>query len=280
MRIGAHIRTGRGLAEAVAYAASVGCETMQVFSKSPLQWRSPKHDEGEVGSFRYALARHDLALAATHAAYLINVASKDDALWERSIAALADEILRAQALGAPAVVTHLGSSPDARPHACARAAEALARALAQTEGCAAGVYLENSAGSGSTLGATAEEILAVLFAIPTEHRSRAAICIDTCHAHVAGYDLSTEAGWKRLLDPIEREGARVALVHANDATYACGSRRDRHAWIGEGTIGQRGFALMFEQDVVRAADVVTEMPGETPSKDVINVARLKELRDR
>lgn len=279
MRIGSHIRTGGGLAVAAAYAASVGCETIQIFSKSPLNWRSRLHDEDEAASFRTALSKHGITLAATHGAYLTNLASADRDLWERSIDALVDEMRRAEHLTAPAVVTHLGSAPDRRADACRRAAEAVTRALVRTEGISAGIYLENSAASGSTIGGSTDELLAVLKAIPTSLRHRTAICIDTCHAHASGHDLKTRTGWRRLLGPIEQEGVRVPLVHANDAKFGCGSHRDRHAWIGEGTIGYEGFSLMFEQEVMQGSDVITEMPGEAPDKDVINVARLKALRD-
>jgi deoxyribonuclease-4 len=251
---------------------------VQVFEKSPLQWHAARRDDSDIAAFRESLSYHGIALAATHAAYLINPASPDDGLWGRSIDALADEILRAEQMGAPAVVTHLGSAPSPRPAACERAAAAVARALERTTGCVARVYLENSAGSGSTLGSTPEEILAVLSSIPGRLRSRLAVCIDTCHAHVAGYDLSSARGWSDLLAPFAAAGARVALVHANDARFECGSRRDRHAWIGEGTIGCAGFSLMFRQELLHEAEIVVEMPGETPRKDAVNVARLKELR--
>lgn len=280
MRIGAHVRTSKGLVDAVTYARSVGCETMQIFAKTPLQWHAPERDERDLSAFRSALAEHGMTLAATHGAYLVNLASLDEELWLRSIDALADEIVRAADLGAPAVVTHLGSAPGSREHACLRVAAAATRALQMTDGCAAGVFLENSSGSGRTLGSSSEEIIAVFDAIPASLKTRVAVCVDTCHAHVAGYDLSTPSGWRTLLSPFARAEARVALVHANDALYGCGSRRDRHAWVGEGTIGEAGFALLFEQEQLSDADVVVEMPGTPPTKDALNVARLKELRDR
>lgn len=280
MRIGAHVRTSKGLVTAVEYARSVGCEAIQVFAKSPLQWHAASRAQDDAEAFRLALARADIVLAATHGAYLINLASTDDALWSRSCAALADEIARAEQIGAPAVVTHLGSSTAPRTDACRRAAAALTEALARTAGCGVGVYLENSAGSGDTLGSSAEEVVSVYLTVPADLRARLAVCIDTCHAHVAGYDLTSDRGWRELLTPFARSGARIGLVHANDAMFECGSRRDRHAWIGDGTIGDDGFARMFARAELRDADVIVEMPGEPPAKDAINVARLKAFREQ
>lgn len=278
MRIGAHVRTANGLVQAVAYARSVGCETIQVFAKSPLMWTAPQRDPREVARFRAALDEAGITLAATHAAYLINLASTDDALWRRSVAALAHEIAAAHQLGAPAVVVHLGSTRADLTAAQARAAAAVEAALREADRPAVAVLLENAAGAGRTFGWRTEDVTAVYAAVPDPLRGRVGVCIDTCHAHAAGYDLVSQEGWSSLLGPLTEVGAPVRLIHANDALGEPGSHRDRHAWVGEGAIGLVGFASLFARPELREADVVVEMPGEPPRKDAVNVTRLKELR--
>ncbi len=278
MRIGAHVRTAHGLVDAVCYARDVGCETIQVFAKSPLQWSGPARSDEEVARFHEALRDAGVGLAATHAAYLINLSSDDDALWNRSVAALAEEIGLAHRLGAPSVVVHLGSSPRPAETARSRAASAIAEALRATAGTSAAVLLENAAGAGRTFGWRSEDVAAVYAAIEPSLRMRVGVCVDTCHAYAAGYDLRSSRGWDALLRPLSDHGAPVRLVHANDALGGLGSRRDRHAWIGDGAIGLEGFGLLFERPDLQRADVVIEMPGEPPQKDAVNVTRLKALR--
>lgn len=278
MRIGAHVRTAQGLVAAVDYARDVGCETIQVFAKSPLQWSGPARPREEIAPFRRALADAGITLAATHAAYLINLSSDDSQLWRRSVAALAEEIVLAHRLGAPAVVVHLGSSPRPPEAARSRVAAAVTEALQATAGVPVAVLLENAAGAGHTFGWRFEDIAAVCAGIEPSLRPRVGTCIDTCHAYAAGYDLRSPRGWDALLRPLVTCGASVRLVHANDALGALGSRRDRHAWIGDGAIGLEGFAHLFARPELESADVVIEMPGEPPQKDAVNVTRLKALR--
>lgn len=278
MRIGAHVRTADGLANAVAYAREVGCETMQVFAKSPLMWAARPRADREISAFRAALDDAGITLAATHAAYLINLASSDDALWRRSVAGLTEEILMAHRLGAPAVVVHLGSTPAAPAIACERTVAAVEAAIVATERTGIAVLLENAAGAGNTFGWHAEQIAAVYSSISISLRARVGVCIDICHAHAAGYDLRSQEGWDALLRPLAHAAAPVRLIHANDALGECGSRRDRHAWVGEGAIGLTGFAALFSRAELENADIVVEMPGEPPLKDAINIKRLKELR--
>ncbi|MCX8007403.1 MAG: deoxyribonuclease IV [Coriobacteriia bacterium] len=278
MRIGAHVRTSSGLVASVRYAAVVGCECIQIFAKSPLQWRSPRRDRHEVELFWDALRHAGIALAATHGSYLINLASPDDGLWRQSIEALAEEIRLAHVLGAPAVVTHLGSSAAAREQACERAARGIAAALEAAAELPVMVYVENASGAGNTVGATSEELIAVAGAVPPGLRHRVAVCLDSCHAHVAGYDLAADAGWEALLAPLAGASIRIPLIHANDAMFPSGSHRDRHACIGEGTIGTDGFGHMMRRCCRDIGDVIVEMPGTPPEKDALNVERLKAIR--
>lgn len=279
MYIGAHVGVSEGYAEAVEYAAAVGCECMQIFCKSPRQWHAKPFDPAVLHAFRERVGARGMGPVVVHTAYLINLGSADPTLWERSVEALADELARAEGLGATAVVTHLGTYGDRDPaRAAHRIAQAIDRAWERADPASCRLLLENSAGAGTTFGATPEEIGAVVAALASA--DRVGVCIDTCHAHAAGWDLSVGGAWDRLLAAVDGTcGLPVEVVHANDCASPAGSRRDRHAWIGDGTIGYHGFS-----EVVRACSrekvcLITEMPGQKPAKDLENLRRLRLLRD-
>lgn len=287
MLIGSHISVAGGYEDALEYALSVGCECAQVFAKSPRQWKGPGLDAAAAERFEAQRRAQAFGPVFTHAAYLLNLATADDVLWERSVDALADELARGALLGASGVVTHVGSDRLREP---ARAAERVARAVSLAfervrvaSGPGARLLLENTAGAGDSFGSTFEQLGDVVSraGLPA---SRLGVCLDTCHAHAFGLAMDSRAGWERALASIAGTMGldRLGLVHANDCMFEAGSRRDRHAWIGDGTIGEGGFAAMFEV-VSDAADLaglcaVTEMSGEKPRKDAENLRRLAALR--
>jgi len=279
MRIGAHVGVSDGYVAAVDYAVSVGCECMQVFAKTPRQWRAKPIDPGVAQTFQTRCAEVDMGPVVVHSAYLINLGGADDALWERSYTALADELQRAGLLGAASVVTHVGTrfktDPAKTPD---RIAQGVDRAWAMAGVSATRLLLENTAAAGSTFGNGPDELGAVLDRLDTA-RGHVGVCLDTCHAHAAGWDLSLGDTWDRLLTGFEECcGMPVELIHANDCLFPAGERKDRHAWIGDGTIGYRGFEAMFADARLAGVPIVVEMPGEIPEKDEENVRRLKRLR--
>lgn len=281
MLIGAHVGVAGGYPEALGYASSVGCEAVQVFAKSPRQWQAAALNEAAAALFRSERAAHRIGYVATHTAYLINLGSDDDALWERSWRALADELRRAESLGADACVTHMGTNRFGDTGRCAaRVADAVSRALETTEGTAR-LLLENTAGAGTTYGGTPEEIGAVIALLPAGEAARVGVCLDTCHAHAYGYDLSTRQGWADVLAGFRTTcgAACVEVIHANDCAFGPGLHKDRHAWIGDGTIGLDGFAHAFSADTVQVRAMILEMPGEVPFKDAENIRRLRALRE-
>jgi deoxyribonuclease-4 len=252
---------------------------MQIFCKSPRQWHAAPFDPAVAASFRQACDSFGMGPVLVHTAYLINLGSADDALWERSWRALADEWDRACGLGAAGLVTHIGTAfaSELELSAC-RVAEAIDRAWAEAGRPGVRLLLENTAAAGTTFGDGPDELGAVLAAI--RRVPDVGVCLDTCHAHAAGWDLSRPESWTRLLDQFEMCCERpVAAVHANDSRFGPGKHKDRHAWIGDGTIGYVGFAAMVAEPRLVGLPVVTEMPGEVPEKDVENVSRLKRLRD-
>jgi deoxyribonuclease-4 len=281
MRFGCHIRVGEGFPTALAYAAEVGCECVQVFTKSPQQWRAAPIDPARAAEARELLATLGVGPLFTHTAYLINLGSEDDELWKRSAAALADELRRALLLGAVGVVTHIGTNATGDvSRAAANVAVAVAHACVEA-GVDAGrlLLLENTAGAGKSFGGSFEELGAV-FSLLDHAGFEVGLCLDTCHAHAYGNDVTSESGWMDILDELDSccGPGRLRLVHANDCVYERGSHRDRHAWIGDGAIGADGFAAMVRQPRLAGIHAITEMPGDAPIKDAENLRRLKALR--
>jgi deoxyribonuclease-4 len=278
--VGAHVGAGDGYMASVDYAESVGCEAIQVFAKSPRQWLAKPIDAAAAAAFRERRANSSIRFLCTHTAYLINLGSEDDVLWERSWRALADELDRATLLGAEATVTHMGTN---RSGDLARGAERISTGIARAFTAAPGgvLLLENTAGAGTTFGTGPQEIGAVLTALDADWRDRLGVCLDSCHAQAAGWDLSEAAGWDGFVGALEVccGPGRIAVVHANDSTFASGLHRDRHAWVGEGTISTSGFEAMFAESRLSGAAAIVEMSGEIPEKDVVNVSRLKALRE-
>lgn len=281
MRIGAQVPLAGGLLAAVQYAAEVGCETIQIFAKSPRRWDAPPQDEAAAARFRIACAEADIGPVFSHASYLINLGAEDPLQWEKSWLAIADELDRASILGAAGVVMHLGRRFDDDTGRCvARVLETVMRAYDATTGVEVPLLLENTAGAGRQFGIDASELARTLNALRAEGVP-AALCIDTCHALAAGIDVARPAGWAGLLDELDDECGPgcVALIHANDSMGAIGEHRDRHEWIGDGNVGVQGFAAMFAQSRLHDCPTVVEMPGEKPVKDAENIKRLKLLRD-
>ncbi len=293
MLIGAHVPTMGDYRKMAAYAAEVGCECVQVFSNSPRTWAVPPATEkvlrqlGEARAAGSAPGGVPFPKMLVHAGYLINLASDDPDQLARSRDSLAGELVRACAIGADALNVHTGSSRELpRGEVAGRIAQAVleARELAGPCASAVPIVFENTAGAGATYGTTMAELGAILrrleaFGVPG---GEVGVCIDTCHAWAAGYDVATRDGWSRLLGEVERECGgmgRLRWIHANDCKFARGSNKDRHEWIGRGAIGAAGFREMVTRPELSRVDVVVEMPGEMPEKDAVNVALLKGWRD-
>lgn len=280
MRIGAHVSVAGGLVPALDYADSVGAECIQIFAKSPRQWRAKPVDPQAAEKFVEARQQRRFGSVFSHTAYLINLSTDNDELRARSIDALADELVRGSVLGVDGVVTHIGNDPAGDSEAAAaRVGVAILAAFELAGDHQSRLLLENTAGAGSTYGSTFAEIGACIAAagLPS---ARLGVCVDTCHAFAHGAALDTAVGWTAYLDGLDACCGieRLGLIHANDCKFALGSRKDRHEWIGDGFVGSEGFSAMVCEPRLRDVDVVTEMPGEAPLKDSENIDRLKTLR--
>lgn len=239
--LGAHVSTAGGVSLAPGRAREIGSVTLQLFTKQPNRWAEPEVDPALAAAWHEARAKEAIVIAGSHDSYLINLASPDLALWERSFASFRAELARCEALGLDFLVTHPGNATDRDPEGgIARNAEGVARALGEVPGRTR-VLLEITAGSGTSVGGSFEALAAILDGIPEPWRARVGVCFDTCHAWSAGYDLvdDYEGVWARFDDLIGLE--RLGLFHLNDSKNPFGSRKDRHEHIGLGSLGEAPF---------------------------------------
>lgn len=282
MLLGAHVSTAGGCRNAPARAADIGATAIQVFTKQPNRWAEVQLKEGDAQAFREALAEHGVAYANAHDSYLINLATSEPLLLERSYAAFAGELRRANELRLDALVTHPGNATDGDlPRGLAQNADLIARALEEAGGTVQ-VLLETTAGSGKVIGSRFEELAEMIARMPASVSHRVGVCVDTCHVFAAGYDLREDYDgvMDRLLDVIGPD--RVRLFHLNDSATSFASRRDRHAAIGEGSLGEEPFRRLMNDARFAAVPRVLETPKEHPDnpKDLVtldrqNLARLR-----
>jgi deoxyribonuclease-4 len=258
----------------------VGCDTIQVFTKSNRQWREKPLTEGEVKAFRANLRGTRIGPVIAHACYLVNLAAPSAALWKKSIAAFRIELERAESLGIPYLVTHPGSHAGAgEPGGIGRVAEALNVLHAAFPEDRVQVLLETTAGQGSSLGYRFEQLAGILARV--DRPDRLGICLDTCHVFAAGYDLRSAGGYRRMWR--EFDGclglARLKVIHLNDSIQPLGSRVDRHEHIGEGRLGLAPFRRLINDPALRRVPMILETPkGHDPvAADRRNLARLRRL---
>ena len=242
--LGAHVSIQGGVHTAPERATLIGATAIQVFTKTPNQWREPVITADEGVRFRQELRRTGLRAVVAHDSYLINLASPDQTLRARSIAAFVAELRRCEMLGIRAVVSHPGNYIDDRQAGLRRNAEAYAECLEAVPGGVM-VLLEGTAGTGTALGSRFEELAQLRAGIPAPHRKRVGFCVDTCHLYSAGYDLvrDYDAVWQRWDDTIGLQ--HLHCVHLNDSKTPFGSRRDRHELIGEGSLGPAPFRRLM-----------------------------------
>ena len=225
--LGAHVSSAGGVPEAPARAAAIEATALQLFTKMANRWAERDCLDEECLSFRARLAETKVRATMAHDSYLINLASPDPVLRARSLASFVSELRRCEALGLQYLVSHPGNFMDDRDAGLARIADAISDALAQAPGNTV-LCLEMTAGSGTALGATFEELAAIIERVDATHRDRVGICLDTCHAYSAGYDLVNDYDgvMTKLLDAIGLE--RLRVMHLNDSKTPFASRRDRH----------------------------------------------------
>jgi deoxyribonuclease-4 len=285
VRIGAHVSVAGGLARAVGNARAVGCEAFQVFVSNSRGWAPPRLDPAADARFQAEVAAAGLGPLFVHAPYLVNFASAGRATLERSREVVAATLAKAAAIGAAGVVVHAGQAlASGRAAGLASSREALlplADAIGDPGGTGPSpggpdLILELTAGTRGSLAARFEEMAELLAACDDHPRLK--VCMDTCHAHAAGYDLADPAGATKALDELFAIlGARVVLIHANDSRDELGAGRDRHCPVGTGTIGDPGFTAILAHPGLATLPVITETTGD-PAQMAADITRLNRLR--
>ena len=274
--LGAHVSAAGGTGNAPPRAAAIGATAMQIFTKQANRWAERECEAGECGTFAEALAASGVATTNAHDSYLINLASPDPVLRARSIDSFAAELRRCHALSLHALVSHPGNYMDDRASGLARNADGIAQALEREPGPTM-LLLETTAGQGTVLGATFEEMAALVEAIPAALRHRVGVCVDTAHVFAAGYDLATDYDgvWQRFGDTVGFE--RLHMMHLNDSKAPFGSRKDRHELIGEGAIGEGAFRRIMTDPRLAAVPKVIETPkgddAETTDRRMLELLR-------
>jgi deoxyribonuclease-4 len=259
--LGSHVSVAGGLATAFARAAELDCTAMQIFVKNANQWRGKPLEEDDVAAFREAWQASRVGPVVAHASYLINLAAAEGELRERSIAALGDELERCRRLELDGLVLHPGAHVGAgEEEGLERVAAGLAAVLAAAPVGPTKLLIENTAGQGTCLGHRLEHLAALGDRLEATAPGRLGYCLDTCHAFAAGYALGEEEGFATFVDEVEATlgWQRVHAFHLNDSVKPCGSRRDRHAHIGEGEIGTAAFARLLAEPRVRHIPMILE----------------------
>lgn len=279
--LGAHVSSSGGVHLAPSRAAEIESACLQLFTKQPSRWAEPRVDDALAGAFAAAREENGIDVAVAHDSYLINLSSPDPTLWERSVACFRGELERCTRLGLDYLVTHPGNATDGRfDEGLRRNSLGVARALEEVGEGPTRVLLELTAGSGTSVGASFENLAAIIAEVPASVRHRVGVCIDTCHAYAAGYDLvdAYDAVWAEYDRHLE--GERLGLLHLNDSKHPLGSRKDRHETLGAGTLGPEPFRRIMLDPRLRAVPKILETPkGDDPvAADLANLRFLRAFR--
>lgn len=274
--LGAHVSIAGGTPEAPPRARAIGATAIQMFTKMANRWAERAVDATEAQAFRDGLAATDVRVTVVHDSYLINLASPDPVLRRRSIESFVAELQRCAALGITYLVSHPGNFMDERTSGLQRNADAITEALERVPGKTV-LCMETTAGAGTVIGSTFEELAQLLEGVPAAQRKRMGICLDTCHVYSAGYDLvrDFDGVWGRFSDVLGMK--RLRVLHLNDSKMPFDSRRDRHELIGEGTLGAAPFRRLMTDPRFHAVAKVLETPklDDATKTDRAMLARLR-----
>jgi deoxyribonuclease-4 len=279
MLLGVHVSGVSKIYEAFNLADSLGCNTMQIFSRNPQRWREKFLEPQDVKEFKKRREKFKIKPVFVHIPYLINLASPNPRLYEASIEAYNEDILEAQELKADYIVTHMGSHKETSEDAgLKRLTEALNIIFEQTKDYSVSILLENTAGSGSWLGYKFNHQKRVIQGL--KQKERIGLCLDTAHAYLAGYDIATKAGLEGMLNEIDKMVGinLIKLIHLNDAKGQLGSHHDRHDHIGKGNIGLEGMKRIINHPKLRKLPFILETPKDSENADKINLAIVRGIR--
>jgi deoxyribonuclease-4 len=280
MLIGAHVSPAGGLPKAIERGVQRGCRAIQIFNQSPRMWKPTIYREEDIAAFKQAMVASPIDAVLIHAVYLLNCASDDLDIRAKSLTSLTHSLRVGHEIGASGVVLHPGSAKTGDvKSAILRAGETIKEALQESEGCE--LHLENTAGTGGTLGRSFEELAALLEAAGGS--KRLGVCLDSCHLLASGYDIRTVRGMSSTLSEATRKlgAGKVRSLHLNDSQTPLGSNRDRHANLGAGELGEQGCMAFLSAPGLQKLPCVLETPGknrEGPGREEVELAM--ELRER
>jgi deoxyribonuclease-4 len=280
MLIGAHVSPAGGLPKAIERGVERGAQAIQIFNQSPRMWKPTTYRDEDVTAFKEAMASSPIDAVLIHAVYLLNCASEDPDIRAKSLTSLTHSLRVGHQIGASGVVLHPGSAKTGHVgEAIARAGATIREALKESEGCE--LHLENTAGTGGTLGRSFDELAALLEA--SGGAKRLGICLDSCHLLASGYDIRTAKGMGSTLREATRKLGRgkIRSLHLNDSQTPLGSNRDRHANVGKGELGRKGCSAFLSAPSIQKLPCVLETPGENregPTREEIAFA--VKLRER
>jgi len=280
MLIGAHVSPAGGPAKAIERGRERGCRAIQIFNQSPRQWKPTVYADEQVAAYHEARKGSRVDALLIHAVYLLNAATTDKDMRDKTRTSLIASLQAGDALGAHAVVLHAGSAKTgAVKPAIKRAGKVIREALSESENCP--LHLENTAGTGGTLGRSFEELAGLLDASGDD--PRLGVCLDSCHMLASGFEIRTAEALTEVLDDCEAAVGknRVGSLHLNDSQTPLGSNRDRHADPGEGEIGADGCAVFLSEPRFDGLPCVMETPGPDkhgPTPEQVQFA--KDLRRR
>jgi len=260
MLIGAHVSPAGGLDKAVERGEEKGCQAIQIFNQSPRMWRPTAYGDDDFAAFRKAMKPSPVKAVLIHAVYLVNCASEDPEIRDKSRASLIQSLRVGTGIGAAGVVLHPGSAKQGNvKQAIKRAGKVIKEALSETDRCP--LHLEDTAGAGGTLGRSFEELAELMSA--AGGGKRLGVCLDSCHLLASGYDIRTAAGLTETIDEFDRVVGitRLGSLHLNDSQTPLGSNRDRHANIGTGELGDRGCAAYLSEPRFDKLPLVIETQG-------------------
>jgi len=279
MPLGAHMSISGGVDKAVLRGQEIGCETIQVFTRNNNRWAVPPLKDETIENWYRNLEKTGIAPVVAHDSYLINLASPNDALWQKSLDAFVVEMERCEALSIPYLVMHPGAHTGLGEEAgLRRIAQALDRAFERVPEARVTVLLETTAGQGTCLGYRFEHLAQVIEL--AAGGDRLGVCFDTCHALAAGYEIRTPEGYEDTFQRFDQVIGleRLQVLHVNDSKRDLGSRVDRHEHIGKGYVGLEGFRLLLNDARFRQHPMLLETPkGPDMQEDMENLATLRSL---
>ena len=280
LELGSHVSASGGVDKAIARAAFLDMTAFQIFTKNANRWDAKPLDVVTIERFREGLASNPtIKMVVAHDSYLINLATPDDAAWEKSIGALRYEIERCEQLDIPYLISHpgahMGTGVDM---GVARVAEAINRIHDRMPEARCSLAIETTAGQGTTLGRSFEELACIIDAI--DDKERVCVCLDTCHVFAAGYDLRTEETYTATMNQFEEVIGLgyLRVLHLNDSAKPFGSFRDRHAHIGQGMIGTDAFQFLLRDERLRGLPGILETPKDDDvTEDKMNLETLRAM---